>query len=144
MVDAIRRSGVNKPLVVGDRLDTDIEGAHTVGLDSVLVLTGVSTARDLLAAPPEQRPTYVVADLRGLYLSADLVRIAPHDGWQIEIDGDAVSVATTGAPAESLLPALAAAVWASSETIDHGVLTVIGADDTVGALLAQLGLAGVG
>ncbi|MFZ2239032.1 MAG: HAD-IIA family hydrolase [Gordonia amarae] len=144
MVDAIRRSGVNKPLVVGDRLDTDIEGAHTVGLDSVLVLTGVSTARDLLAAPPEQRPTYVVADLRGLYLSADLVRIAPHDGWQIEIDGDAVSVATTGAPAESLLPALAAAVWASSETIDHGVLTVTGADDTVGALLAQLGLAGVG
>ena len=144
MVDAIRRSGVNKPLVVGDRLDTDIEGAHTVGLDSVLVLTGVSTARDLLAAPPEQRPTYVVADLRGLYLSADLVRIAPHDGWQIEIDGDAVSVATTGAPAESLLPALAAAVWASSETIDHGVLTVTGADDTVGVLLAQLGLAGVG
>ena len=144
MVDAIRRSGVNNPLVVGDRLDTDIEGAHTVGLDSVLVLTGVSTARDLLAAPPEQRPTYVIADLRGLYLSAELVRITPHDGWQIEIDGDEVTVATTGAPAESLLPALAAAVWASGETIDHGVLTVTGADDTVGALLGQLGLAGVG
>lgn len=144
MVDAIRRSGVNKPLVVGDRLDTDIEGAHTVGLDSLLVLTGVSTARDLLAAPPEQRPTYVTADLRGLYLSADLVAITPHDGWEIEIDGDTITVKSAGGSAESLLPSLAAAVWASSETIDHGLLRISGADDTVNALLAQLGLAGVG
>ncbi len=144
MIDAIRRSGVNNPLVVGDRLDTDIEGAHTVGLDSVLVLTGVSTARDLLAAPPEQRPTYVVADLRGLYLPVDLVRIVAHEGWQIRIDGHAVTVVSAGGPVESLLPSLAAAVWASGESIDHEELTVSGADGTASEMLHRLGFGVVG
>ena len=56
----------NRPLVVGDRLDTDIAGANAAGFPSLLVLTGVSTADDLLAAPPSDRPTYVGADLRSL------------------------------------------------------------------------------
>ncbi|MBV9485899.1 MAG: HAD-IIA family hydrolase [Frankiaceae bacterium] len=51
------------PLVVGDRLDTDIAGANAAGLPSLLVLTGVSTPRDLLAAGPEARPTYLGRDL---------------------------------------------------------------------------------
>lgn len=53
----------NSPLVVGDRLDTDIAGANRAGLPSLLVLTGVSTALDLLAAPAEERPTYLGKDL---------------------------------------------------------------------------------
>jgi hypothetical protein len=53
-------------LVVGDRLDTDIEGAFNGGVDSLLVLTGVTDGAQLLAAPPQHRPTYVDADLRGL------------------------------------------------------------------------------
>jgi HAD superfamily hydrolase (TIGR01450 family) len=56
-----------RPLVVGDRLDTDIEGANRAGMDSLLVFTGVSTADDLAAAPPERRPTYVAADLSALF-----------------------------------------------------------------------------
>ncbi|HET6910403.1 MAG TPA: HAD-IIA family hydrolase [Mycobacteriales bacterium] len=56
-------AGANKPLVVGDRLDTDIAGANRAGLPSLLVLTGVSKALDLLAAPADQRPTYVGTDL---------------------------------------------------------------------------------
>ena len=59
-------AGRPAPLVIGDRLDTDIKGASAAGLDSLLVLTGVSTVRDLLAARPGERPTYVAADLRGL------------------------------------------------------------------------------
>jgi HAD superfamily hydrolase (TIGR01450 family) len=54
------------PLVVGDRLDTDIEGANRVGVDSLLVLTGVSTLDDLRRAPEHQRPTYVADTLAGL------------------------------------------------------------------------------
>jgi len=65
--ETILRTGAERPLVVGDRLDTDIEGAHAGGVDSLLVLTGVTDAAQLLAAPPEHRPTYVAADLRGLH-----------------------------------------------------------------------------
>jgi HAD superfamily hydrolase (TIGR01450 family) len=59
--------GHNRPLVVGDRLDTDIAGAHQAGLDSMLVLTGVSSHADLAAVPARQRPTYVARDLSGLF-----------------------------------------------------------------------------
>lgn len=64
--EAVARTGAKRPLVVGDRLDTDIEGATRGGADSMLVLTGVSTPRELVLAEPSQRPTYVSADLRGL------------------------------------------------------------------------------
>ena len=54
------------PLVIGDRLDTDIEAAVRLDLPSLLVLTGVTDVAALLEAPPERRPTYLSADLRGL------------------------------------------------------------------------------
>ncbi|MFI6643459.1 HAD hydrolase-like protein [Streptomyces sp. NPDC050504] len=64
--ETILRTGAERPLVVGDRLDTDIEGAFNGDVDSLLVLTGVTDGARLLAARPEHRPTYVDADLRGL------------------------------------------------------------------------------
>jgi HAD superfamily hydrolase (TIGR01450 family) len=60
---AVRRAGARRPLVVGDRLDTDIAGAVAAGIPSLLVLTGVSGPRDLLAADPTMRPTYLGRDL---------------------------------------------------------------------------------
>lgn len=57
-------------LAVGDRLETDIEGAHRTGMRSVLVLTGVHGIDDVLAAPPLQRPSTVIPDLR--WLTVDL------------------------------------------------------------------------
>jgi HAD superfamily hydrolase (TIGR01450 family) len=64
--EAIARTGARRPLVVGDRLDTDIEGAVRGGADSLLVLTGVTSAMDAVLAPPQARPTYLAADLGGL------------------------------------------------------------------------------
>lgn len=64
--EAVERTGARRPLVVGDRLDTDIEGAVRGGADSLLVLTGVTTPLDVVLAPAGQRPTYVAADLGGL------------------------------------------------------------------------------
>ena len=64
---AAERAGARKPLVVGDRLDTDILGAHNAGMDSLLVLTGVTSRDDLAKAPEEHRPTYVADDLSGLF-----------------------------------------------------------------------------
>jgi glycerol-1-phosphatase len=63
---AANRLGADRPLVVGDRLDTDIAGADGAGMPSLLVLTGVSSPEDLMRAPDGQRPTYLSADLRGL------------------------------------------------------------------------------
>ena len=64
--ETVRRVGGERPLMVGDRLDTDIEGANGLGLDSLLVLTGVSTLDDLVAAPAERVPTFVALSLDAL------------------------------------------------------------------------------
>ena len=64
--ETVRRVGGTHPLVVGDRLDTDIEGAVNGGYDSLLVLTGVTGLEELVAAPSHQRPSYLASDLGGL------------------------------------------------------------------------------
>jgi HAD superfamily hydrolase (TIGR01450 family) len=66
----IADAGLQRPLVVGDRLDTDIAAAHQAGVDSLLVLTGVTTGPQAVAAPPPLRPTYIVDDLGGLHRDA--------------------------------------------------------------------------
>jgi glycerol-1-phosphatase len=65
-LEAVARSGARRPLVVGDRLDTDIEGAVRAGADSMLVLTGVSGPADAVLAPAHRRPAYLAHDLAGL------------------------------------------------------------------------------
>jgi HAD superfamily hydrolase (TIGR01457 family) len=65
---ALERAGGGWPLLVGDRLDTDIAGAVGLGWDSMLVLTGISTREDLRSSPV--LPTYVADDLRTLFLDA--------------------------------------------------------------------------
>jgi len=62
---ALERGGGGVPLVVGDRLDTDIAGAAGLGWDCLLVLTGVTTRADLGAGDP--RPTFIADDLRDLF-----------------------------------------------------------------------------
>jgi HAD superfamily hydrolase (TIGR01457 family) len=62
---ALRRAGGGRPLVVGDRLDTDIEGAARLGWASCLVLTGISTRQEAAAA--SRPPTYVLDDIGGLF-----------------------------------------------------------------------------
>jgi HAD superfamily hydrolase (TIGR01450 family) len=86
---AARRVDAKRPLVVGDRLDTDIEGAVQAGMDSLLVLTGVSGSAELLAAPPRRRPTYVAGDLSGLFDAASAATVPAHevDGWRLEDRG---------------------------------------------------------
>ncbi len=50
---------VEQAVVIGDGLITDIAAAHAVGARSVLVLTGVSTAEQAQALPPERQPTAI-------------------------------------------------------------------------------------
>jgi glycerol 3-phosphatase-2 len=59
------RAGGGRPLMIGDRLDTDVAGAGALGWDSLLVLTGITRRQDLEHAAV--RPTYVADDLSILW-----------------------------------------------------------------------------
>ena len=96
---SVERVGARRPLVVGDRLDTDVLGAVRAGSDSLLVLTGVTDRRTLLAAPAGMRPTYLSSDLRGLVeehpapeVQGDEARCrdakAWWDGGEVRLSGD--------------------------------------------------------
>jgi HAD superfamily hydrolase (TIGR01450 family) len=102
ITEALAASGRERGLVVGDRLDTDIEGGNAAGLPTLLVLTGVSTALEALEAPQRQRPTYIGADL------AVLTEDPGTDGWAVE-GGE---LRGSGDPVAGLR-ALCAAHWAA-------------------------------
>jgi glycerol-1-phosphatase len=114
--ESVLRTGAKHPLVVGDRLDTDIEGANRVGLDSLLVLTGVTSAAEAILAPAVQRPTYLAEDLAGLLEPHPAV--AGQDGtyrcggWTARRDGDRLDLAGGGDRIDGLR-ALCAAAWAA-------------------------------
>lgn len=95
--ETIDRIGAVKPIFVGDRLDTDINGAVALGIDSMMVLTGAHGAAELLAAGPDARPTYLGWDL-GALLGPGLV---------VTIDGDRATCAGTTAVADGGLLKLA-------------------------------------
>lgn len=109
-----RRVGGTRPLVVGDRLDTDIEGAHNSGLDSLLVLTGVTGVAELVAAQPHERPSYISLGLEGLGQPHPVP--AEHDdgfelgGWRAVAAHGAVKVDGDG-EATDWWRVLAAAAW---------------------------------
>ncbi len=115
MADAMARGDFHTPLVIGDRLDTDIAGANAAKLPSLMVLCGVNSAADAIWAIPQQRPDYLAEDLRGLTAEADTLRVGPHPGWQVELDAAAVRVHSTGEdPGDTLsvVRVIAGAVWA--------------------------------
>ncbi|WP_328899521.1 MULTISPECIES: HAD-IIA family hydrolase [unclassified Streptomyces] len=113
--ETVLRTGAERPLVVGDRLDTDIEGAFNGGVDSLLVLTGVTDAVQLVTAVPEHRPTYIDADLRGLLTGQPEVAEAGEGfrcgGWTASAGGRALVLEGDGDALDGLR-ALCAAAWA--------------------------------
>ncbi|TDB74444.1 HAD-IIA family hydrolase [Micromonospora sp. KC723] len=117
---AARRAGQGRTLVVGDRLDTDIEGARRAGLDSLLVLTGVSDVPELLAAPPRRRPTYVAKDLAGLFDPVAVVAVPGKPeagGWSTTVTGGGLELRGEGSPLDALA-VLCAAAWSADPTAD--------------------------
>jgi glycerol 3-phosphatase-2 len=113
--ESVLRTGAKHPLVVGDRLDTDILGAHRVGCDSMLVLTGVTNPAEAVLAPPGQRPTYLADDLNGLLQPHPEVTAAVGGaytcgGWTAHWTGDQLELDGRGERIDGLR-ALCAATW---------------------------------
>jgi HAD superfamily hydrolase (TIGR01450 family) len=79
--ECVRRTGARRPLVVGDRLDTDIEGARRAGAASLLVFSGVTDPAALLAATPVHRPDLISADAAGLLTPHPDV-VPDNGGWR--------------------------------------------------------------
>ena len=125
--EAVSRFGGVKPLFIGDRLDTDILGANRAGLDSVLVLTGVDQAKQLLAAAADSRPTFLLDDLRQLHepYPATVSSTDPASGDQlftvrdaiIRKAGNVITVVQSGSRSIDLLRAGCTAIWDSGQPI---------------------------
>ncbi len=60
------RLGISRGLVVGDRLSTDIVGAIAARTAVMHVLTGVSTARDVVTADRGSRPSFLAIGIEGI------------------------------------------------------------------------------
>lgn len=145
LTEALTRGEFYAPLVVGDRLDTDIAAANAAALPSLMVLTGVNSARDAVGATAEQRPTYIGHDLRALQLDADRLAIGPQPQWRTSVDGTTITVATVqpdddGGDGLSIVRALADAV--AEADLAGRPFTVESADDTAGQALQHWSLLG--
>jgi hypothetical protein len=103
---SIERLSAKEPLMIGDRLDSDIAGAHAVGIASLWVATGVNDAHDLVLAPPAQRPTYIAAGLGALAEPQPGVQVDGRRhtcaGWTAEVVDDAVTMSGDGEPYDGL------------------------------------------
>ena len=118
---ALRQFNTNAALFVGDRIDTDITGANRAGVDSALVMTGVSTRKELLGVKPEGRPTYILADLSELhadYVEAKKTKRGFACGKaEVELLGNRVIV-THGDPRSlDALKAACATIWSGDQPI---------------------------
>jgi HAD superfamily hydrolase (TIGR01450 family) len=104
MEETVRRVGGDRPIMVGDRLDTDIEGAHAIDVPSLLVLTGVSWLEDLAAAAPELRPSYISPTLEGLFEPHPVPRTSGADaelgGWTATVEDGRLRVTGEGRDAD--------------------------------------------
>ena len=122
---AVARFNASKAIVIGDRLDTDILGANRSGLPSVLVLTGIDGRKQVLAAEKDQRPTYIVDDLRQLSepypetvtTTAGTATLTRVGDAIVRRDGENLTVDAAGSRSIDLLRAGSAAIWNSGVAI---------------------------
>ncbi|HUA27583.1 MAG TPA: HAD-IIA family hydrolase [Streptosporangiaceae bacterium] len=132
--ESVERTGAKRPLVVGDRLDTDIEGAVRVGADSLLVFTGVSRPADAVLAPAHRRPSYLAHDLSGLLepqpeVARDGAGTFRCGGWTARLtDGpgsaDRLDVDGSGDAIDGLR-ALCAAAWSAGTVSPDSVTAAV-------------------
>jgi hypothetical protein len=149
--ESLLRSGAERPIVVGDRLDTDVEGANAVGCPSLLVLSGVTRVRDLLAAPPNQRPSYLGHDVAALlhaHPAPEMIEGGARCGaWSaavvddpcgagLELRSDAAEGVGSGDPLDAVR-ALCAAWWAGPASGNAPVAVRL-MDDADAAWLDQI------
>lgn len=118
---ALSELGFQKPLVIGDRLDTDIKGAVAAGLESAAVLTGIVGNKELLGAKSDERPTYILSDLSELfsdYPKPKRTKSSVSFGQsEVEIIGDRLMISAGNPSAVDTIRAATDLVWSSGRPI---------------------------
>lgn len=119
---AFERFGSRNALMIGDRLDTDIQGAVASGIDALHVLTGVDRPKQLLAAAKNMRPKFIVPTLAGMFEKYPETIVRKDGAHQIgdarvRMDGHIVQVVREGTDPLNLLRAACSAIWASGLAI---------------------------
>jgi len=119
---AFERFGSRNALMIGDRLDTDIQGAVTAGIESALVLTGIDRPKQVLAAPEHQRPEYILRDLQQLHepypsTVIDKRGAVTVGSATVRMDGHRVVIVRDGDDPLNLLRAGSQAIWRSGLAI---------------------------
>lgn len=94
---AARRAGASRPLMVGDRLDTDLAGAAAAGIPGILVLTGVDDARSAVLARADERPRLLARDMRDLLDQHPGADRQPDGSWRcreavVSVDGGDIRI----------------------------------------------------
>ena len=112
---------LGRALVIGDRLDTDIKGAHNFGLDSACVLTGIATRKELLGAKSDERPTFILDDLSELFVDY-LEPTKTKRGFrlrdaEVELLGDKVLSTSSNPASTDALRAATQLIWTSGRPI---------------------------
>lgn len=94
---AVARLGADRDhvLAIGDRLDTDIDGASAAGVSSAWVLTGVHRPSDLLRGD-RPAPTYLLGSLDELH-KPYAAPLRAGDGWECGVYHAAVVTESDGA-----------------------------------------------
>jgi HAD superfamily hydrolase (TIGR01450 family) len=113
---AAERLGSRRPVVVGDRLDTDILGGNRAGFATAVVLTGVDTEQSILGARHAERPTYILRTLDDLFRPYP-EPVASDGSWHVgtssaRTNGEVVEVAGSREDLDSWRAACAA-WWAA-------------------------------
>ena len=142
--ETVQRVGGDRPLMVGDRIETDIDGATSAGMPALLVLTGVTEVEQLVSAPEGSRPAYVGADLRALLHPQPVVEVeagsAVCDGFAARVERGRLVLEEPreDAPEDEVVRGvgtLRAAVHAAWAHVDGG-----GSAPEMGSLREHLGL----
>jgi HAD superfamily hydrolase (TIGR01450 family) len=118
---AMREFQAENAIYVGDRLDTDVVGANKAGLGSALVMTGVTTRKELLAARSDSRPKYILGTLKDL-LSPYREPVKTKRGYklgdsEVELLGEKVVVSFGDPKSLDALKAACLTIWSSGTPI---------------------------
>jgi HAD superfamily hydrolase (TIGR01450 family) len=118
---ALNELELQNPLVIGDRLDTDIKGAITASLSSAVVLTGIARNKELLGAKSDERPNFILSDMTGLFEAypdpkKSPTRVAYGDS-EVELVGDRLLLTAGNPSAINTIRAATDLVWSSGRPI---------------------------